>query len=188
MCFLLNNVKNHETFFSSLDNKRNLKLHSHKEHLAARIGIFLFNSFSIAFVSFFIDLKKAKCRFSQLKVPVWMQLQIYYMYSKPQPKRNRLGQDPSWKCFSLLGNGATSALCQRRQASPYICYIFLFILVEKTKGFYLKFDALSLFPIFVVCFFTEICCTWGPMSKGATVEQETKKKLQNLYSFAYLRM
>ena len=44
--------------------------------------------------------------------------------------------------FSLYGNGATSGLSQRGQASPYICYIFLLILVEKTKGFYPKFYVL----------------------------------------------
>ena len=108
--------------------------------LAVRIGILPFNSSSIFLVSFYIDLrkKKKKSRFSQLKVtPVNAASDI--IYSRPQPKGNRLGQDPSWKCFSLLGNGATNGLSQRGQASPYICYIFLLILVEKTIDFYPKF-------------------------------------------------
>ena len=45
------------------------------------------------------------------------------------------GPRPFLKKFSLLGTGATSGLCQHRQASPYISYIFLLILVEKTKRF-----------------------------------------------------
>ena len=34
-------------------------------------------------------------------------------------------------------------------------------------------------PIFVVCFFTEICCTWGPISKEASAEQEKNKTKTN---------
>ena len=70
-------------------------------------------------------------------------------YSRPLPKGSRLGQDPSWKCFSLLGNGATSGFIQREQASPYICGIFLLNLVEKTKRFYRKFYAFFFCQIMV---------------------------------------
>ena len=113
---------------------------------AVRISILPFNSSSIALVSFFIDLRKKKgkmpilaaksrpCEYILLKAAA-----SDIFYSRPKPKGSWLGQDPCWKCFSLLGNGATSGFSQREQASPYICGIFLLNLVEKTKRFYRKF-------------------------------------------------
>ena len=91
---------------------------------------------------------KAKCRFSQLKV-VRVNAASDIFYSRPYPKGSRLGQDPSWKCFKLLGNGVTSGFSQREQASPYICGIFLLNLVEKTKRFYRKFYAFFFCQIMV---------------------------------------
>ena len=74
-----------------------------------------------------------------------MQLQIYSI-QKAVAKRKPAGIKEvgfSWKCFSLRGNGAVSGLSQKRQSSPYICYAFLLILVDKTEDFYLK------FPVFL---------------------------------------
>ena len=107
---------------------------------AVRIGILSFNSSSIALVSFFIDLRKKKG-----KIPILAaksrpyKCSFRYILLKAVTKGSRLGRDPSRKCFSLLGNGAISGFSQRKQASPYICGIFLLNLVEKTKRFYHKF-------------------------------------------------
>ena len=60
--------------------------------------------------------KKAKCRFSQLKL-ARVNAASDIFYSRPKPKGSRLDQAPSLKRFSLLGNGATSGLSQRGQPS-----------------------------------------------------------------------
>ena len=110
--------------------------------LAVRIGILPFNSSSIVLVSFFIDLRKKKGKMPVLAAKSRpCECSFRYILLKAVAKGSRQGQDPSWKWFSLLGNGATSGL---KQASPYICYIFVLILVKKTKSFYRKFHVFFL--------------------------------------------
>ena len=72
-----------------------------------------------------------------------MQLQIYSIQGRCQRKAGWAKTLPG-NAFSHLGNDATSGLSQKRQVSPYICYIFLLILVEKAKGFYHKFHVFFL--------------------------------------------
>ena len=79
---------------------------------AVRIGILPFNSSSIALVSFFIDLRKKKGKMPILAAKSRLcECSFRYILLKavaieePAGTRPFLGQDPSWKCFSLLGNG-----------------------------------------------------------------------------------
>ena len=71
-----------------------------------------------------------------------MQLQIYSTQGHSQREASwAKSPRPFLEKFSLLGNGATIGLSQRGQASSYIYYIFLLILLVKTKGFYPNFYA-----------------------------------------------
>ena len=71
---------------------------------------------------------------------------LRYILLKAVAKGKPAGPRPFLENFSLFGNGATSGLSQRGQASPYICYIFLLILMEKTKSFYPKFYVFFFLP------------------------------------------
>ena len=95
-----------------------------------------------------------------------MQLRIYSIQGRSQREAG-WAKTLSWKCFTLLGNGATGGLSQRGQASPYFCYIFLLILVKKTKDFH---------PKFHVCFFLP--------DNG---ENQTKKGLHRKFN-AFIRV
>ena len=64
-----------------------------------------------------------------------MQLQIYSTQDRSQ-------REAGW-AKTLPGN-ASASLPTVQLASPYFCYIFLLILVKKTKGFYPKFHVFFL--------------------------------------------
>ena len=123
-------------------------------------------------------------------------------YSRQEPKENRIGQTPSCECFSPLGSGASSGLNQRSQLHNKFATSLHRFYVEKTKVFFL--NNLCFFGpderenqtqtrslpkiqsfIFLGCrwrlfyFFSEICCIWAPMSKGA-LAWEGKKVLTKI--------
>ena len=155
------------------DERITLKLHSHGQLLAARIDILPFNSFSIALVSFFIDLKRKKGKMSILVAKSCpYECSFRYIITKTVAKGEPAGPRFFWKCFCLLVNGATSGLSQRRQASPYICYIFLLILVEKTKGFTVNLMLFFLFLSFA--FLQKFVVPGGPC---LSEPQWSKKKI-----------
>ena len=56
-----------------------------------------------------------------------------YILLKAVAKKKPAGPRPFLENCSLLGNGATCGLCQNRQASPNISYIFLLILEKFLK-------------------------------------------------------
>ena len=80
---------------ASNDERITLKLHSHGRLLAVKIGILPFNSSTIAFVSFFVDLRKKKGKMPTLAAKSrWCECSFRYFLLKAGAKVEPAGPRP----------------------------------------------------------------------------------------------